>query len=231
LTNPSYINTKTEQAKFLYLSLAALFITALVSCNLIANKFVSVDLGFKVFVVSAGVLPYPLTFLITDILSEIFGRRKTNQVVLVGFFASLFVLLILRLGGAFPAIDGSPVSDTGYNQVFQNSERIILASMLAYLVAQFVDVRLYHFWKKLTKGQHLWLRNNFSTILSQLMDTILVTSVIFFGTASFSFIGDLVIDGWFFKVLCALVDTLFIYLIVYAIRRFFKLKGHEELVV
>ncbi len=232
MSNPLTSNAKkTEQAKFLYLSLAALFITALVSCNLIANKFISVDLGFKVFVISAGVLPYPITFLITDVLSEIYGRRKTNQVVAVGFFASLFVLVILRLGGFFPAIANSPVSDEGYNQVFQNSERIILASMLAYLVAQFVDVRLYHFWKKLTKGKHLWFRNNFSTVLSQLMDTILVTSVIFFGRESFGFIGKLVLDGWFFKVLCALADTVLIYLLVYGIKRFFKLKGHEELMV
>ncbi len=222
---------RTEQAKFLYLTLAALFITALVSCNLIANKFVEVDLGFKVFVVSAGVLPYPLTFLITDILSEIFGRKKTNQVVAAGFFASLFVLLILKLGGMFPAIPSSPVNDSGYNQVFQNSERIIMASMLAYLVAQFVDVRLFHFWKKLTKGKHLWIRNNFSTILSQLMDTILVTSVIFMGRESVGFISALVLDGWFFKVLCAAADTLVIYLVVYAIRRFFKLKSHEEIMV
>lgn len=220
---------KTEQAKFTYLVLAALFITALVSCNLIANKFVLVDLGFYEFKLSAGVLPYPLTFLITDILSEIYGRRKTNQVVIAGFFASLLVLLILFLGGSFNAIETSPVSDEAYGMVFQNSGRIIMASMLAYLVAQFVDVRVFHFWKRTTKGKHLWLRNNFSTVFSQLLDTILVTVVIFFGKQNVGFISDLVVDGWFFKVLCALVDTAIIYLIVYLIRRYFSLKVNEEL--
>jgi uncharacterized integral membrane protein (TIGR00697 family) len=211
------------------LVLAALFITALVSCNLIANKFVLVDLGFYEFKLSAGVLPYPLTFLITDILSEIYGRRKTNQVVIAGFFASLLVLLILFLGGSFNAIETSPVSDEAYGMVFQNSGRIIMASMLAYLVAQFVDVRVFHFWKRTTKGKHLWLRNNFSTVFSQLLDTILVTVVIFFGKQNVGFISDLVVDGWFFKVLCALVDTAIIYLIVYLIRRYFSLKVNEEL--
>lgn len=222
---------KPEQAKFMYLILAALFITALVSCNLIANKFIEIDLGFKVFVISAGVLPYPITFLITDILSEIYGRKKTNQVVAAGFFASLFVLLILWLGSSFPAIESSPVNNEQFGAVFQNSERIILASMLAYLVAQFIDVRIYHFWKKKTKGKHLWLRNNFSTIFSQLMDTIMVTAVIFYGKEELGFISNLVLDGWFFKVLCAIADTTIIYLLVFLIKNYFRLKQDEELAI
>lgn len=213
----------------LYLLLAALFITALVVCNLIANKFVSVDLGFKTFVLSAGVLPYPITFLITDVLSEVYGQKQTNRVVLAGLVASVFVLLILWLGHAFPALPNSPVQDEAYNQVFQNSFRVISASMLAYLVAQLVDVRLFHFWKRLTKGKHLWLRNNFSTILSQLLDTVLVVGVIFYGNTDWNTFGTMVVDGWSFKVLCALGDTALIYPMVFLIRRHFKLKHGEEL--
>jgi uncharacterized integral membrane protein (TIGR00697 family) len=209
--------------------LAALFVTALITCNLIANKFVTVDLGFKVFTISAGVLPYPITFLITDILSEIYGRKKTNLVVYIGFAASLFVLLILFLGSLFPSIDSSPVSDDYYNTVFQNSWRVILASMVAYLTAQLVDVRLFHFWKNLTKGKKLWLRNNASTILSQLVDTTLVVLVLFAGVLPFGTIMDFIADGWLFKVICALVDTIFIYLVVGLIRSKFGLKLGEEI--
>lgn len=224
------IQIKTKQQAFgLYMFLAGLFVTALVTCNLIANKFISIDLGFKTFVISAGVLPYPITFLITDILSEIYGRKKTNIVVYVGFAASLLVLLILYMGGAFSAIDTSPVSDGAYDQVFQNSWRVILASMAAYLVAQLVDVRLFHFWKGLTKGRHLWLRNNASTILSQLVDTILVVLVLFLGTLPFSTMTSYILDGWFFKVLCALVDTIFIYIVIGYLRKKFKLKMGEEI--
>ena len=115
-----------------HLVLGGLFLTALIACNLIANKFVSVDLGFKTFILSAGVLPYPITFLITDLLSELYGRKKTNQVVGIGFLCSAFVLLILWLGHLFP-IPGSPVSSDTYDQVFQNSFRVILSSMIAYL--------------------------------------------------------------------------------------------------
>lgn len=223
------VKKKKDQARFLYLILAGLFIAALVGCNLIANKFVSVDFGFKVFIISAGVLPYPITFLITDILSEVYGRKKTNAIVFAGLFGSLLVLLILYLGGQFSAIEGSPVSDDLYGAVFQNSFRIISASMLAYLVAQFVDIRLFHFWKKITKGKHLWIRNNFSTIFSQLLDTILVVTVIFYGKESFDFIMGLIMDGWLFKVLFAAFDTLIIYVVIYFIRRHFNFKAGEEL--
>lgn len=218
-----------QRAGFIYLMLAALFIASLVTCNLIANKFVLVDLGFTTFKVSAGVLPYPLTFLITDILSEIYGRKRTNAVVASGFLATLLVLLILFLGHSFPALDNSPVTEEEYSSVFRNSWRVISASMVAYLAAQFLDVRLFHFWKKLTKGKKLWLRNNFSTIFSQLVDTILVTTVIFIGVEDFQFISSLVWDGWLFKILFAAADTLVIYIVIYFFRKYFRLKPGEEI--
>lgn len=220
--------SRDERAKWLFLILSALFITALVVTNLIANKFVAVDLGFYEFVISAGVLPYPVTFLITDILSEIYGRRRTFQVVVAGFAASLFVLFILWLGSRFPAIEDSPVQNDVYNQVFQNSWRIIGASMLAYLSAQLVDVRLFHFWKNLTGGRHLWLRNNFSTILSQLVDTTLVIFVVFVGIAPAGQIGSMILDGWMFKALVAVADTALIYLAVWGIRSYLQLRLGEE---
>ena len=109
---------QNETSRKTYLFLAALFIAALVVCNLIANKFISIDLGFKTFIISAGVLPYPITFLITDVLSEIYGKKKTAQVVWAGFAASVFVLGILLLAQQFDAIEGSPVNTENFNTVF-----------------------------------------------------------------------------------------------------------------
>ena len=210
-----------RRSEFGYLLLAALFLGALIACNLVAQKFVYVQLPLRdaPFVLSAGVLPYPLTFLVTDVLSEIYGRRRANQVVAVGFFASLLVLGIVYLGAVFPAIPGSPVDDATYQTVFQNAWRVIFASMVAYLVAQLVDIRLFHFWRRLTNGRHLWLRNNASTILSQLVDTVLVIGVLFVGERSFAEMGAMVADGWMFKALCALADTPFCYLAVWLFRR------------
>ena len=218
-----------RRAQRFYLFLAALFIAALVTCNLIANKFISIDLGFKTFIVSAGILPYPVTFLITDILSEIYGRRRTNEVVFAGFAASIFVLFILVLGHQFPAIEESPVNNEQYDSVFQNSWRVILASMVAYLSAQLIDIRIFHFWKNLTNGKHLWLRNNFSTIFSQLIDTALIVSLVFINRTPNGGIGNMILNGWIFKILCAMIDTIFIYLAVGWFRRSFQVKHLAEL--
>ena len=141
--------SKSELSSRIFLILSAIFIASLVTCNLIANKFVEIDLGFHVFIISAGVLPYPITFLVTDILSEIYGKKKTNWIVFSGFIASLFVLLFLWLGAQFYSIESSPVNDNVYDMVFRNAWRIIGASMIAYLSAQFLDVKLFHFWKNI----------------------------------------------------------------------------------
>ena len=219
----------TEKSKKIYLYLAAIFIAALVVCNLIANKFITIDLGFKTFVISAGVLPYPITFLITDILSEIYGKKKTARIVWAGFGASLFVLGVLLLAQQFTAIEGSPVDDDTFNKVFGNSWRVIFASMTAYLSAQLIDVRIYHFWKQKTAGKHLWLRNNFSTVFSQLVDTTLVVCVLFLGIRSNSEIIQFIIDGWLFKMLCAFIDTPLLYACTSLIRKKLGLKFGEEI--
>lgn len=224
------MNRKHEAERW-YLVLATLFITALIVCNLVANKFVEVNLGFKTFVISAGVLPYPITFLITDILSEIYGQQRTRQVVLAGFVASVFALGILYLGHLFPAIPESPVSNAAYDQVFQNSWKVIASSMAAYLAAQLVDVKLFHFWKRVTKGKHLWIRNNFSTMLSQLVDTVLVVGILFVGQLPLGTLGTYIADGWMFKVLMALADTAVIYPVIWYFRKRFQLKPGEELPV
>lgn len=221
-------NLNTEKSKKIYLYLAATFIAALVVCNLIANKFITIDLGFKTFVISAGVLPYPITFLITDILSEIYGKKKTARIVWAGLGASLFVLGVLLLAQQFTAIAGSPVDDETFNKVFGNSWRVIFASMTAYLCAQLIDVRIYHFWKEKTAGKHLWLRNNFSTVFSQLVDTTLVVCVLFLGVRSHSEIIQFILDGWLFKMLCAFIDTPLLYASTAFIRNKLDLKFGEE---
>mgnify|MGYP001281845247 FL=1 len=209
-----------------YIFLCAIFISSLVTCNLIANKFVTVDLGFKVFIVSAGILPYPLTFLVTDLISELYGQKKANIVVFSGFVASMFVLLFLWLGGQFNAIPDSIVNDDTYNNVFQNAWRIIAASMIAYLFAQFIDVRIFHFWKRLTNGKHLWLRNNGSTIASQLVDTTLVVMILFVGVWEPSKIVSAIIDGWLFKMLMAAIDTPIIYGIIHLLKGKVEIAKH-----
>lgn len=196
-----------------FLILAAVFLSSLIVCNVIAGKLLTVDLGFKVFTLSAGALPYPITFLATDLLSEIYGRRRANRVVWSGFAASLFALLALWLGDQFPAlVNGPGFSDETYSTVFGQAPRAIAASMTAYLIAQFLDVRLFHFWRELTNGRHLWLRNNASTVVSQLLDSLLVVFVLFYGQMATGELLGIVLDLWLFKALVALADTPLFYL-------------------
>ncbi|MGC6284470.1 MAG: queuosine precursor transporter [Polaribacter sp.] len=223
-------------ANRIYLILAALFIASLVTSNLIFQKFFywypfDIEIyGVKLFEVSVGLLPYPITFLITDILSEIYGKKKANEVVIAGIFASFFSLLIIYVSQAAPATDWSPTSDQTFTQVFGATPLAVLASMLAYLFAQFIDIRIYHFWKQLTKGKHLWLRNNFSTFSSQFIDTLTVLVLLCsFGIIDWDNFLGLLISGVIFKIMIAALDTPILYLFVYAFRKRFKLEVNEEI--
>ncbi len=228
--------SKHLAAQKLYLYLAALFITSLVVSNLIFQKFFywyPFDweiMGNSLFELSVGILPYPITFLVTDLISEIFGKRAANRVVVAGILASFFSMSILLLAGIVPALPSSPIDDSTFDSVFALSPIAVLASMMAYLFAQFIDIRIYHFWKNLTKGQHLWLRNNFSTFASQFIDTFTVVGLlcVFDVLAWDAFLG-LLISGVVFKILVALIDTPLLYLSVNWIRSHFKLEINEEI--
>lgn len=223
-------------ARKIYLYLAALFITSLVVSNLIFQKFfywypLEMSLfGVRLFELSVGILPYPITFLITDLISEIYGQKRANEVVVAGIFASFFSIGILLVASAAPAIPSSPIDDTTFTQVFSLSPLAVLASMIAYLSAQFVDIRIYHFWKKLTQGKHLWLRNNFSTFASQIIDSATVIVLLcLFGVLPWSLFWGLTLSSIVFKILVAAIDTPFLYLFVGMFRRRFKLKEGEEI--
>ncbi len=223
-------------ANRIYLILAALFIASLVTSNLIFQKFFYwypfdiVVFNIRLFEVSVGLLPYPITFLITDILSEIYGKRKANEVVIAGIFASFFSLLIIYVAKEVPATAWSPVNDGIFIDVFGAAPLAVLASMLAYLFAQFIDIRVYHFWKKLTKGKHLWLRNNFSTFSSQIIDTLTVLLLLCsFGIIDWKNFLGLLISGVIFKMMIAALDTPILYIVVFAFRKRFNLKVNEEI--
>lgn len=232
LFTPSLLKEKDFKAAYhIYLILGALFICSLVVSNLIFQKFFSWDFfGIYTFEISAGILPYPITFLITDIVSEVYGKRKANQLVTAGIFASFFSLLIVLAADYVPATEWSPIDDALFTKVFGATGIAVFASMMAYLFAQFIDIQLYHFWKRLTKGRMLWLRNNFSTFTSQFIDTFTVLILLCtFGKIDWTLFGALLLSGFLFKVIVAALDTPLLYLGTYLIRRRFNLKFGEEL--
>lgn len=215
-----------NRAEQLYLLLAGIFLGALVMTNAIAGKF------FVLFgqELSCGIIAYPVTFLATDLISELYGKKRASLVVKVGFAVSIFVTLVVWLANLAPIFDRSPVDQQSFNIVFGLLPGIVLGSMIAYLTAQFVDVQLFEFWRDLTKGKHLWLRNNASTVFSQMVDTVLVVTIALViwpmvdGNANTSPLDTetwwgIVIGQYLFKAAIALIDTPLFYLLTSSLKR------------
>ncbi len=167
--------------------------------------------------VPIGIIPYPITFLVTDLISELYGRARANFVVFVGLIVNIFLLIVMTIAAEAP-VDPQWLSATPVNEqeTFQFMYSLMMrgtfASMFAYLLAQFIDVRIFHLIKEKTAGKHLWLRNNVSTLVSQLIDTTAVITVTFIGVLDFPTILTYIGYGYIFKVCFALADTPFFYL-------------------
>ena len=217
-----------------FLILAGVFLGTLTMLNIIGiSRFV--DLSFDIpgtdlqvpMLVAVGVLPYPVTFLCTDFISELFGQRRANLVVWIGLGLNLWVVAILWLGGVLPGFP-SPVFDEVRSMAFA----AVTASMIAYSAAQFIDVQLFHFWKRRTKGRHLWLRNNGSTLISQLVDTIAVILITHFYAAALAIdleeglARQLVVyiaSGYCFKLVVGLLDTVPFYVGTHMLSQYLRL--------
>ena len=218
-----------------FLVLSGLFLGTLTMLNILGiTRFIDLSLtafGLEIpMMVAVGVLPYPVTFLCTDFISEFYGRKRANAVVLVGLLLNLWVVFILWLGSVLPpdvALDpvtGLPAIGT-HGRVFFEVKQLafgaVAASMVAYLAAQLVDVHVFHFWKRLTRGRHLWLRNNGSTLVSQLVDTVAVILITHFYAAALPVdaatpiwpqLMVFIASGYVFKLTAALFDTIPFYL-------------------
>ena len=176
----------------LFLFLSGIFLTSLVLANIIGTtKFVYV-FGLTV---PAGVLAYPFTFLATDLICELYGKKRAQSLVWVGFTMNFFMLGLMMLGHYLKDASGISGATSTFENVYEFMIGNVIASMIAYLIAQSVDVRLFHFWKSLTKGKHLWLRNNLSTVVSQLVDTTAIMTVLYYANnlgSTIQSISDLV---------------------------------------
>ncbi|MEM6258872.1 MAG: queuosine precursor transporter [Planctomycetota bacterium] len=250
-SNPVPASVLHRRRERVFLVMAGLFLGTLAMLNILGiSRFIvlathSSETGLQIgkwlpegvlgltFAVAVGVLPYPMTFLCTDLISEFYGRRRANFVVWVGLILNLWVIFILWIGGVLP---GSPSPE--FFEIRKLAFGAVTASMIAYLAAQFVDVHLFHFWKRLTKGKHLWLRNNGSTIVSQAVDTVAVI-LITYRVGGLDFMIDertnvpnllttLILTGYVFKLSVALLDTPIIYLAVAILRRYLRLDPVSE---
>ena len=234
-----------------FLILAGLFLGSMTMLNILGtSRFI--DLSFTIWgieipmALAVGVLPYPVTFLCTDFISEIYGRKRANFVVWVGLGLNLWVVAFLWLGGLLPPapqIDpatGMPPTDA-YDFAFYRIRFLtmgaVVGSMLAYMAAQFCDVYLFHFWKRLTAGKHLWLRNNGSTLVSQFVDTFAVITITHFYAKGLPIdaaspiwpqLWVFIASGYVFKLTIAIADTIPFYIGVHYLSRFLQIDPSAE---
>lgn len=190
--------------------LLGLFISAIVLANLLGTKIAD----FGLFVASVGLVIYPITFVTTDIVTEVFGRKKVTGFVIAGLFANILILIMVMFSVMMPPA-GRYASNEAFIEVFNPSMRIVAASLVAFLIAQIHDIFAFEFWKKKTRGRFLWLRNNASTIVSQFLDSIIFMFIAFYmATPSYTidFILALAIPYWLLKIMIAIIDTPFVYL-------------------
>ncbi|NDV27456.1 queuosine precursor transporter [Desulfovibrio sp. JC010] len=183
--------------------LTSLFIGSLVMAAVVSTKIINI-FGFYA---PAGVLAYSITFIVSDIISEIWGKERANEVIHCGFIALLTAIAL-----SWAALYWTPApfwhGQEGFASVLASTPRIVLASLLAYLVSQTNDVRIFHLLRRMTGGKHLWLRNNLSTIVSQLIDSTIFVTVAFYGVMP---VTDIIIGQWVAKVAIAFLDTPLVY--------------------
>ena len=191
--------------------LACIFAGSLVLAAVMASKIIQVG----PIVVPAGVLAYCLTFLITDVISEVWGKEQAQTVVTGGFITLVLVFVLTSASIVWPPASFWP-HQQAYKTILGSSARIMIASLTAYLFSQYHDVWAFHFWKRVTTDRFLWLRNNASTVVSQLLDSVVFITIAFYGSLP---VMPLILGQWFVKVGIALLDTPFVYLLVYVVRR------------
>ncbi|MEZ5559428.1 MAG: queuosine precursor transporter [Pseudomonadales bacterium] len=237
----------SERRERVFIVLAGFFLCAMTLLNVVGiTRFI--QLGPMALAV--GVLPYPLTFLCTDLISELYGRARANFLVWVGFTLNFFIIGCLWLGNYIPAVpadtqppwqviklaedialpNGEVLSGSAelFRLLYACTSGAVFASMMAYIAAQFCDVQLFHYFKRLTKGRHLWLRNNFSTLTSQMVDSFMVITVTFGATylAGNITIGAMLVlmgSNYLFKMFCALADTLPFYYLTGKLRTYLEI--------
>jgi len=240
-----------ERRERVFLVLAGIFICAMTMLNILGiTRFI--QLG--PLQLAIGVLPYPLTFLCTDLICELYGKARANFMVTLGLGLNFFILAFIYLGNLAPSVgpealppwqvlqlaepvalpNGTVVEQSVelYKLIYATTSGAVFASMMAYIAAQYCDVQLFHFWKRVTKGKHLWIRNNFSTMISQLVDSFMVILVTFgatylAGNITAAVLVTLMFSNYAFKFSVAVLDTGPFYLAVYQLRKYLQLEEGE----
>ena len=206
--------------QIVYIILGGLFITNAIVAELIGGKLIEIG----PFILSVGILPWPIVFVATDLINEHFGKQGVKKLTFLTTGLIIYSFMILFLAMVIPASGVSAVSDHSFNQVFGQSMWIIVASVIAFVISQLLDVSLFHFFNRLTSGKHIWLRSTGSTVISQLFDSFIVSGIAFWltGKVSTSDYINMASTGYVFKLILAIALTPLVYLGHFVIKKYLK---------
>lgn len=187
-TGPLTATTADSRAPFsrmtasekLYVCLAAVFVSCLLLGDVIGGKTIATPLG----PISVGIIPFPVTFLLTDVVNDFYGRKGARFLTLLGFAMAVLAWVILQLSNWLPPDESTYFTQAEFAKIFGGSAQLFIASMIAYLIGQYLDIHVFQFWKALTESKHLWLRATGSTVLSQIVDTVTINVIFWTWTAA-----------------------------------------------
>lgn len=223
----------------LFVCLAAVFVSCLLLGDITGGKTIATPLG----PISVGMIPFPVTFLLTDVVNDFYGRRGARFLTLLGFAMAVLAWIFLQLGTVIPAHESTYFTQAEFEKIFGGSAQLFVASMIAYLLGQFLDIQVFQFWKALTQSKHLWLRATGSTLLSQIVDTVVINVVFWGWTAASdagSFLGKMTFSArwsWVFakigreygiKLVVAILLTPAVYAIHAFVIRVLKIEPEEH---
>ena len=207
--------------------LTAFFVAALVTGDFVGGKFFIV--AGHTF--SCGIIPFPLTFVLTDIVNEFYGTHGARRLTFVGLGAAIFVWAIITLSLALPTSPESPIPDGVFRGAFGTSARLYVASLTAYVIGQLLDISIFFVLRRLTGHRLLWLRATGSTVLSQIVDSISVSFVFLVGTKPMAFIVTNAAHNYVGKLIMAVLLTPLIYLGHGVFRRYFHIAERDATAV
>ncbi len=214
----------------LYLYLCGVFLTALLIGDTIGSKLFTVDIPLGVTTLhatlSVGAIWFPITFLLTDVINEFYGSKGARFVTFLGFWMAVFSFLVILCARTIKAAPFSPISQDVFDNVFGSANRIFVASLIAYLIGQLVDISVFQLAKRFTQSRHIWLRSTGSTLISQLIDTVVVTCIAFWGKLTPAQLRQAATTSYIVKVILAVGLTPVIYAMHGFIHRRIGLEEH-----
>lgn len=232
-THTDRLNWKSEK---IFLLFCGIFLSSMTLLNVLGTSKM-IDMGLSIgpfkMTLPVGVLAYPITFLCTDFISEIFGRKRANLLVWIGLIVNVWVVGVIYVGGLVPDYKFEGADYSAFYRIRELTLGAVVGSMVAYFVAQFIDVKIFHFFKERDGDKRLWLRNNASTLISQLVDSIVVILIVHFLSDGFGLKGqesseiievlcNIIISSYLFKFVLSVIDTVPFYYGVKFLKKYLK---------